>query len=282
MGGVQVSDRIVGESSHLTPSERRIAEVILHEPELVAFGTVADLAAKASAGAATVVRLANKIGFDGFTGLQQAVQEELSRRLRPAAERIRHAPPSDAIGHTMGIELDNVAETLNGIDRAMFERAVDLLVDPSRTIVVLSGDASAGVAMQCASELAALRPDVRLVSGNQVSVLRQLALMESGDVVVAIDLRRYDSWVIDAVHLAASLDCDVIAVSDSLLSPIAVPAAAAFAVVAGGVGPFDSHVGTLALCNAMVTACAGRLRETATYRLDRFEAMWRDARALRE
>ena len=75
-----------------------------------------------------------------------------------------------------------------------------------------------------------------------------------------MDLRRYDRWAVDAVHLAGTLDCDVIAISDSLLSPFAVPAAAAFAVVAGGAGPFDSHVGTLALGNALVTACAGRLR----------------------
>jgi len=39
-----------------------------------------------------------------------------------------------------------VAETLNGIDRETFERAVGFLVDPSRTIVLISGDASAGIA----------------------------------------------------------------------------------------------------------------------------------------
>lgn len=272
----------MGESTHLTPSERRIAEVILSDPELVAFGTVAELAGRAGAGAATVVRLANKIGFDGFTGLQQAVQEELSRRLRPAAERIRRALPTDAVGRTTSIELDNVADTLNGADRGAFDRAVDLFVDPSRRIVVLSGDASAGVAMQFASDLSSLRPDVRFVAGNEVGVLREVALLEPGDVVVAIDLRRYDSWIVDAVHLALSFECDLVSISDSLLSPIATDAEAAFAVAAGSAGPFDSHVGTLALCNAIVTACAAQLRESATHRLDRLEAVWHEAKALRE
>lgn len=272
----------MGESAQLTPSERRIAEIVLSEPELVAFGTVAELAGRANAGAATVVRLANKIGFDGFTGLQQAVQEELSRRLRPAAERIRQALPTDAVGRTTAIELDNVADTLNGANRATVELAVDLLVDPSRRIVFLSGDASAGVAMQTASELSALRRDVRFVAGNEVAVLRDIALLEPGDVVVAIDLRRYDSWLIDAVHLASSVECDIIAITDSLLSPIAARAVAAFAVAAGSAGPFDSHVGTLALCNALMTACSARLRESATHRLDRFEAVWHEAKALRE
>ena len=35
-------------------------------PQVVGFGTVADLADAADAGAATVVRLANKLGYDGL------------------------------------------------------------------------------------------------------------------------------------------------------------------------------------------------------------------------
>ena len=34
-------------------------------------------------------------------------------------------------------------------------------------------------------------------------------------------------------------------------------------VAAEGAGPFDSHVGTLALGNALVTGVAGRLRHSA-------------------
>ena len=34
--------------------------------------------------------------------------------------------------------------------------------------------------------------------------------------------------------------------------------------------------------NALVTACAGRLRDSASHRLERFEQLWHDARALRE
>ena len=147
--------------------------------------------------------------------------------------------------------------------------------------MLISGDASAGIALQCASELSALRSHVRFVSGNEVAVLRELALLEAGDVI--------GRWIYDVMTVGWSTPssrCNArmrhIAISDSLLSPIAVPAAAAFAVVAGGAGPFDSHVGTLALCNALVTACAGRLRASATSRLDRFEAMWHEAKALRE
>jgi len=48
------------------------------------------------------------------------------------------------------------------------------------------------------------------------------------------------------------------------------------------VGPFDSHVGTLALLNLVVTEVASRLRSSATSRLDRVEDAWRAAGSLTE
>ena len=89
MAELEVADRIAAAGPLLTGAERRVAQAVLEHPHLVAFGTVADLAADAGAGAATVVRLAAKLGFDGFSALQSSVQDDLARQLRPAAERIR-------------------------------------------------------------------------------------------------------------------------------------------------------------------------------------------------
>jgi DNA-binding MurR/RpiR family transcriptional regulator len=47
-----------------------------------------------------------------------------------------------------------------------------------------------------------------------------------------------------------------------------------FVVAARGVGPFDSHVGTLALLQALAAGVAARLRRSATERLDDVEAAW--------
>jgi DNA-binding MurR/RpiR family transcriptional regulator len=71
-----------------------------------------------------------------------------------------------------------------------------------------------------------------------------------------------------------------VAVTDSLLSPLAAQAAVSFTVAAEGAGVFDSHVGTHALTNALITGAAARLRRSAAERLDAVEAAWRAAGAL--
>jgi DNA-binding MurR/RpiR family transcriptional regulator len=107
-----------------------------------------------------------------------------------------------------------------------------------------------------------------------------MADVRPGDVVVAIDVRRYERWVVAAAADARLRGAEVVAVTDSVLSPLAAGASATFVVTAASPGPFDSHVGTLALANALVAAVAGRLRASATARLDRIEAAWKDSGAL--
>ena len=256
-----------------------MAEAVLAAPQLVAFGTVAELAAAASAGAATVVRLAGKLGLDGFTGLQRAVQLELAGQLRPAAERIREPVGDDQIERHAHVEAANVETTLGAISAESLAEAVERL-SSARAVGVLTGDASTGVAQQIAADLGALRPSVELLSGNEVAVQRAVALLGPDDAVVAIDLRRYDRWVVEAARRIRDRGTWMLAVTDSGLSPLAAAAHRALTVSAAGAGPFDSHVGTLALGNLLVAGVAERLRGTAVERIDRIEAAWRETGAL--
>ena len=277
---VEVAERIGRANTSLTPAERRVAEVVLEQPQLVAFGTVADLAEAAGSGAATVVRLAGKLGFDGFTGLQASVQHTLAGQLRPAAERIREPAATDAIGRHLQLEIDNVATTLRALDGAVLADVVAHLAAHKARVFVLSGDASLGVAQQLVADLHALRNDVMLLNGNDVAVRRTVAQLQPSDVIVTIDLRRYDRWVVDAARDAQSRGAWCVALTDSLLSPLAALAERTLTVAAAGGGPFDSHVGTLALINVLVAGVADRLRREATERLDRAEAAWQAGGAL--
>jgi len=271
---VEAEARIAQSGATLTPAERRVAEVVLEQPQLVAFGTVADLASAAGSGAATVVRLAAKLGYDGFSSLQASIQHDLAGQLRPAAERIREQGPPSAADTHLRLELENVRSTLGDADGDVVKAVVELLGDLRTSVSVVSGDASRGIAWQVADDLAALRPGVQVIEGNEVRVARQLALLGPGDAVVALDLRRYDRWLVDAVGRARRAGASVVAVSDSVLSPLASLADHTLVVSAAGAGPFDSHVGTLALMNLLVAGAAERLRTSAIDRLGRAEAAW--------
>jgi DNA-binding MurR/RpiR family transcriptional regulator len=331
----EVADHIEAHRAQLSPAERRVAEVVLRDPECVAFGTVARVAERAGTSGASVVRLSTRLGYPGYSGLQAAVQRAIGQQLRPAVERIRSMRPVsparadagagdparadagagdparaavgagdparaavgagdraradavaggglDVLSRTLRAELENVDRTLTAVTAEAFERAVALLADRRRPIRVVAGDAEAGVGAMLAAALALVREDVVQVGGSDVAVARQLAGVGRETVVVAIDLRRYERWVVEHVTRAVEAGATLVAVTDGPLSPLAALASVSFAVSAEGAGPFDSHVGTLALANALVTGVAGRLRRSATRRLDAVEGAWRGAGALVE
>ncbi|MGK2950097.1 MAG: MurR/RpiR family transcriptional regulator [Acidimicrobiales bacterium] len=275
-----LASRIAAHADHLPPAERRVAELVLADPGAAAFSTVAQLGRRAGTSGATVVRLAARLGYDGWLGLQAEVRSRIDHQLRPAAERIRETAPGDVLAATATREADNVHRSLDAVDRASFDRAVALLADRRRTLRVLAGSAQAGVGAVLADDLALVRPGTVRLEGSPVTIAAALAHTEPGDVLLAIDLRRYERWVVDAARTTADRGGAVVAVTDSVLSPLARPATETFVVAAEGAGPFDSHVGTLALANALVTAVAAKLRRSATERIDRVEAAWQDAGAL--
>lgn len=280
MAEMEVVERIRRAGTGLTAAERRVAEVVLARPQLVGFGTVADLAEAAAAGAATVVRLAAKLGFDGFSALQASIQEDLARQLRPAAERIRELGGDAPIERHRAAELSNVQATLDAVDPATLDAVVDLLVDLDRDVFVLAGDAERGIASQFAYEFSTLRSGVQMLAGSDVMVRRDIALSRPNATVIVIDLRRYERWVLDAVDVLDRSGHTIVALTDGLLSPLSMAAKHSFVVAAASVSPFDSHVGTLALLDLVMASGAERLQASASERLERIEALWADGDAL--
>src|SRR5215471_6241904 len=118
-----VADLIADHRDQLSPSERQVAEVVLRDPEAVAFGTVARVAGEAGTSGASVVRLATRLGYPGYKDMQAAVQSAIGQQLRPAAERIRGVEGGDVVSRTLRAELDNVHRTLAGVAPEAFARA---------------------------------------------------------------------------------------------------------------------------------------------------------------
>lgn len=271
---MEVAERIRVHSTSLTTAERRVAEAILHSPQSVGFGTVADLADSAKVGAASVVRLAAKLGFDGYSDLQASIQDDLMRQLRPAVERIDETLGDGPRSAHAAVELANVRATIEAADPRSIEQLTARLADLSRPVVMLSGEASAGVAAQFADQLQQLRDTVSIVSGSDVAVRRAIAVLPHDATAIVIDLRRYERWLLDAHASLRERGVWSAAFTDSILSPLAAQADVTFMLSAHSVGPFDSHVGTLALLNLIGAEVAGALRTSARNRLAAVEEAW--------
>jgi DNA-binding MurR/RpiR family transcriptional regulator len=268
-----LADRIGDIAADLPPAQARVARLVGEAPSVIAFGTVAVVAGEADTSAQTVLRLAAKLGHDGFPGLQDEVRAELVARLPTAADRIRHRPGPDLPGEVLTADERNVAVSLD-VDPDLVDTVVSLIANSGRSIAILAADSWVGVGALFAGHLAQLRDDVRHVDGPVPRVTRQIAMLGRNDVLVAIDVRRYERWVLAAAEQARAAGVTVVAVSDGPTSPLSALADHRFTVGVASPGPFESATGVVALLHLLITESAARLRDAAEGRLDAVEAAW--------
>lgn len=274
-----IRDRIADLARVLPPAQERVARLLDEVPDVVAFGTVAEVADAAATSPQTVLRLAGRLGHDGFAALQDEVRAELVARLPKAATRIRRRPGPDPRGSVLAADEANVAVSLDVDDREV-ESVVALLADEQRRVAVLSADSWVGVGSLFAGHLVQLRDGIVVLDGPVPRVARQVAALGEGAVVVALDVRRYERWVADAAAQAVAGGATLVAISDGPTSLLFGDAAHRFVVGVDSPGPFESATGVVSLLHLLATATAVALRDRAQDRLDATEQAWSDRDAL--
>ncbi|MEM9415933.1 MAG: MurR/RpiR family transcriptional regulator [Planctomycetota bacterium] len=266
---LSIADLVAQVGSGLTPTERSIAEVVLREPTLLAFGTVSELAQRVGTSRPSIVRFAHKLGLDGYTELQEHARGEVSQLLTRPSDRIRRAQESD----------DTVRATIEGALDAVFSlvdtKQLEGLAKPvvsARQVWVLSGETSRAGAHAFHSGLSIVRPGVHLL--NDRSIGADLGEAAPGDTAVVFDFFRYRRLVVTATQALSDAGVHVIAITDSPLSPLVALADAWCEIKVPAVGPFDSSVPVVAVAELLVSRVAKELHDDATARVDRIESLW--------
>lgn len=267
-------DLVAAASNTLTPTERRIAEAVLAEPTLLAFGTVSDLASQVGTSRPTIVRFATKLGFEGYTQLQKHVRSDLSHRLSRPSERIRSGDEA-AVPARVAFE-DSIASVFNALEGGQLAKIVEPVVGAEK-VWVLSGETSLSGAHALQSGLAMVRPGVRLLEEHSFGT--DLSDAGPGDVAIVFDFHRYRRQVAIAARSLANAGVPVIAVTDSPFSPLVEVADNWIQIEVPAVGPFDSSVPVVAMCEVLVAEVAKARYEEATDRIDRIEALWEKTEA---
>jgi DNA-binding MurR/RpiR family transcriptional regulator len=264
-------DRVAAVSSELTPTERRIAEAVLAEPTLLAFGTVSDLADRVGTSRPSIVRFANKLGFEGYTRLQQHARSDLSHQLSRPSERIRRDDKSTPpVQHVINGAISSV---LDALESGQIAELAEPVVRAEK-VWILSGETSQAGAHALHSGLSMVRPGVRALEEH--SFATDLSDAGRQDVAVVFDFFRYRRQVVATARAFAKAGVTIVAFTDSPLSPLAELADNWCQIEVPAIGPFDSSAPAVFMCELLVARVAQQLQDDATNRIDRIETLWEE------
>lgn len=261
-------------SAELTPTERRLAELIDSDPTVVAFDTVAELADRVGTSGPTIMRFAAKLGFSGYSSMQQHVRADVARRLTKPTDRIRSDSNDDLWARTRDAAHASIEDAFERGHPELIESMASMVAHANGRVWIVASETSWPVAQLLASNLRLLRPGVQQMTGSAAGIAALAIDAAAHDVVIAIDVARYEQAVTDTTTLLAERGAAVVAITDGPLSPLAGLADRWCGVDIPAVGPFDSAIPIVAVAELLTASVAAELRESASSRLDLAEASW--------
>lgn len=257
--------------------QKRIAAFILDNYDRAAFMTAAKLGETASVSESTVVRFAAQLGYDGYPDMQKALQELIRGRLT-SIQRIQvsrdQMTGSDILGSVMQRDMNSIHDVIERLDREEFGRVVDKLLH-AKHIYILGVRSSSFLAGYLNFYLHLIFKNVTLVQSSAAGeIYEQLVHIGPGDVLVSISFPRYSKMAIHAVEFACQRGGDVVAVTDSPMSPMYKMASASLLASSDMISFVDSMAAPLSLLNALILAVGQQRRDDLSATLAEMEQVW--------
>ena len=238
--------------------QKKIADFIIESYDKAAFMTAAKLGTTVGTSESTVVRFASQLGFDGYIDFQYNLQELIKNRLT-TLQRIelslsRTAGNSDIVKMVMQSDLNNIRQTMSGLNQQDFEGAVNMILS-ARKIYVLGLRSSSALAAFMAHYLKFMFDNVQLVEANSLSeISEQMINIGSEDVLIVISFPRYAKRAVAATKHAANRGSGIIAITDSVASPITTHASHTLIAATNMVCFVDSVAAPFSLINSLIVA----------------------------
>ncbi|WP_036316277.1 MurR/RpiR family transcriptional regulator [Microbacterium sp. B24] len=256
--------RIAAMRNGLQPTERRVADLIVAEPDAVVELTAQQLADRAGVARSSVVRACQSLGYRGYPQLRVALAAELG------AQPPRAADHGDGPLGELRAALARTAQSLTTAVSLMsaddVSSAVADVAGASRLLVVANG-LSAPVASDLAMRLTAVGRPAEVIAD---AIAQQIAArqLSTADVCIVVSGSGANAASVRAAEAARSAGARVLALTSFASSPLADRADRSLVITPTGVSfreelAHTSRVAHAAFVEAFVDAVAGMLGERA-------------------
>ena len=280
MNGTSVSEsvlaRLAEELSELTPEARKAATYVLENPRDVGVSTVREIAKAAKVKPNTFVRMARQVGFEGYEDFRDPFRAAIRAGAADFPDRARWLQDIRRTGDLGGLFADMVQETLRNIEDTFAAVSPDQLeaaanaIWNSRNVFVLGVGIHHSNARNFTYLASTGMVQFHAIPRPGSTAADDLAWMDSRDVLIAITCKPFRAEVVEAVRIAKEQGMTVVALSDTLASPILRMADHAFQVSVETPQFFPSSVSIIALLETLLSFVVAVASDEIPDRVARF------------
>lgn len=238
----------------LSKKQRALVSFIEHNPRIAAFATSSELAQRVDVHPATVVRLAQQIGYAGYPEFQEAIRHRYLASLDAVGVmRVRsHGRGGSSSLASIDQDLRNLTATRNAGDADLLHELALLILHARSTLFVGNGShGGLGLIFAHLCQFMGLPVEAEIRGG--VSLGPRIARLGPDDVVIGTTAWWVVGEVRDAFAAARENGATTIAIVDSQTSPLVEVADHVLVAPTESASFFQSMCGPLAVLNALLT-----------------------------
>lgn len=245
----------------------QVAAFALTNPDEIAFGTTASIAAASEVQPSTLVRLAHHLGYEGFSDLQSIFRERLRDRTLSYEERLISLEQSGGEDEDASIlsgffsaasqSINRVAAT---VQTEAFTKAVDILAS-AETIYLIAKRRSYPLTAHMSYAFSKLNIRHQIVASPNGVDPELVQFATPRDAAIAASFSPYAAESLTQSQELADRGVPVIAITDSAFSPLAACATHWFEIAEADFAGFRSLSASMALTMALPVAIAERRRK---------------------
>lgn len=239
----------------LSPSYRRIADFLLDYPNEAAFMTATQLARRVAVNTATVVRFAQRLGYDGYPELLQDVRSIVRSRLATPPVGVPADDATETAVRALNQEAENLKQLLTNLPREEIANTLNALRSARRIFIVGEGH-SRSLASLLAGYLTSLGLPVRAVETDVTSVAAVMHDVGADDVVLGVALVAQCPDTTSILQMARERQAKTVAVTGALSWPVAKVAELAIACPVNSIVGVASPVAMNAVLSALFQGLA--------------------------
>ncbi|KZE83444.1 hypothetical protein AV654_07650 [Paenibacillus elgii] len=238
----------------LSPSQKKAAYFLTKDIRQAAVLSAKKMGELAGVSEATVHRLAQTLGFEGYAALQSELQSQFLQA-RPVQRLLETAQEEQAtwLDELFAQDIDNLRETAALKQEAKVEEAVRLLLGAERTYTA-GWRVGLAVTAPLAYIMHYMLGQARLVPQGEAA--EYAAHFRPGDVLLVSGFPRYCQTTRRLTEAAKEKGARIVALTDSPVSPFAKLADVYLLAATRSRGFLDSYVAPLALANALIKKMA--------------------------
>ncbi len=241
----------------ITSAERKVATALFADYPFAGLLTVAELSNRANVSSQTVLRLASKLGFDGYSDFQQAFIGEIKEGYHSPVilrETRGDGDSGDAFLSNLGeSSIVAIRETAAMISDEQLDVISDLLSDQRRSIFFLGGRITFCLASYFFLHLRQIRPKTHMIPNSQEDWPEHLLRMTRNDIVLMFDFRRYQPDLFFFAERAAhDQKAKIVLITDKWISPIAKHSSHILPCAIDVGTPWDTGISALLLVEGLI------------------------------